>query len=75
MDGMHCLSLWDTAAGSVINILLINDVLLHPPASHLLLIGIILLTQWTTICSLTCAVTCRSLSPPHRLRSRAICAL
>lgn len=46
MDGVHCLSLWDSAAGSVINILLINDVLLHPPASHLLLIGIILLTRW-----------------------------
>lgn len=74
-DGVHFLSLWDVAAGTVINILLINDVLLHPFASHLLLIGTFLMTRWTAMCSLTHTVTRSSLSPPLWLRSRAICAL
>lgn len=74
MEGVHCLSLWDVAAGGAINILLINDVLLHPPASHLLLIGIIPMTLWTAMGSLMHMVTRSSLLPPLRLSRLAICA-
>lgn len=66
MDDMHCLPFCEIAAGNVINILLINDVLLHPSASHLLLIGIIFMTRWTTVCSFTHTVTRSSLSPPRK---------
>lgn len=74
MDDMHCLPFCEIAAGNVINILLINDVLLPPSASHLLLIRIIFMTRWTTICSFTHTVTHSSLSPPL-IRIHAIFAL